>query len=40
MVTPDGQHMWNFGDGDWGTYSFNHYNFNWPGNGATPWPRR
>ena len=27
MITPDGQHMWNFGDGNWGTYSFNHYNF-------------
>ena len=27
MVTPDGQNMWNFGDGGWGTYSFNHYNF-------------
>ena len=27
MITPDGQHMWNFGDGDWGTYYFSHYNF-------------
>ncbi|MGD1002815.1 MAG: DUF4962 domain-containing protein [Candidatus Brocadiia bacterium] len=27
MITPDGQHMWNFGDGDWGTYYFAHYNF-------------
>ena len=27
MVTPDGQQMWNFGDGGGGTYSFNHYNF-------------
>jgi hypothetical protein len=27
MVTPDGQQMWNFGDGGSGTYSFNHYNF-------------
>ena len=27
MITPDGQHMWNFGDGDWGTYYFSHDNF-------------
>ena len=27
MVTPDGQHLWAFGDSSWGAYYFSHYNF-------------
>jgi hypothetical protein len=27
MVTPDGLHIWDFGDGGWDPYYFSHYNF-------------